>query len=130
MNKLKGKIIGINTVDQFSQVKLEIEKATFISIVIAVAGINPSLKIGNSVFILFKETDVTLSIDQPKWISIANNLPVSITQKQPGIIMTRIKLDFRGHSINAVVPSDFAQQLQVGDEIIMLIRSNEIMLMD
>lgn len=130
MNQLKGKIISVVTIDQFSQVRLEVEEAIFISIVIAMAEVNASLKIGNVVRILFKETDVTLSLDFPIRISIANKVLVTVVQKQAGQLMTRIKLDFYGHILSAVVPTDFAQQLNPHQNIVMLIRSNEIMLME
>lgn len=130
MNKLKGEITEVVTVDQFSRVKLKVEKEFFLSIVIASSSINPSLTTGNGIYLLFKETDVTLSVNLPTHISIANKIPVTITNKEPGLLLTRIKLDFCGHLINAVVPQDFAELLAINDQVIMLIRSNEIMLME
>lgn len=130
MNKLKGKIIDTIIVDQFTKVKLEVAAETFVSIVIAVADINPSLAIGNFVHILFKETDVTLSLKMPELISIANKIRVVITEKEMGILLSRITVDFKGHKIDAVVPTNFATTVKIADSLIMLVRSNEIMLLD
>jgi len=130
MNKLKGKIIEAITVDQFTKVKLEVADEIFVSIVITVADINPSLTVGDFVHFLFKETDITLSLDMPKLISITNKIPVVISAKEMGVILSRIIVDFKGHLISAVVPTDFAAQFKITDNIVMLVRSNEIMLLD
>jgi molybdate transport system regulatory protein len=130
MNKLKGKIIAVNTVDEFSQIQLEVGAALFVSIVIAISEINPSLKIGNFVSLLFKETDVSICKNMPEMISIPNRIPVIIKAKEKGILLTRLQLAFNKQKINAVVPSAFAKEVPIGEEVIMLIRSNEIMLME
>lgn len=130
MNKLKGKIIDTITIDQFTKVKLEVANQIFISIVIAISEINPSLAIGKFVNILFKETDVTLSVKMPELISIANKIPGIIKKKESGVLLSRLIVNFGDVFINAVVPSDFATHLKVEDEVVLLIRSNEIMLMD
>jgi len=130
LNKLKGKITAITTKDQFALVSLVVKNQIFRAIVINVNVINPNLVVGQNVNILFKETDVTLSIETSKQISIDNQIPVIVEGVIRGELLSKVSVSFQQILIKTVVPSDFAAIIKVGMSITMLIRSNELMLME
>lgn len=130
MNKLKGKITDLITKDQFSKVSLAVENQIFQAIVINVNAINPNLVVGQTVNILFKETDVTLSLSPHLEMSIDNQIPVIVKAINKGVLLSRVTLAFQNTIIKSVVPAEFAAKIQVGMDLLMLIRSNELMLME
>lgn len=130
MNTLKGKITKLTTIDQFSKVSLAVGNQIFKAIVIKVNAINPNLVVGQMVNILFKETDVTLSLKTPEKISIDNQILVKVKEIKTGKLLSRVTVAFQNTNINAVVPAEFATEIQIGMSLIMLIRSNELMLME
>lgn len=130
MNKLKGKITALTSKDQFSKVTLIVENEIFKAIVINVNAINPNLVVGQTVNILFKETDVTLSLNAPKQISIDNQIEVIVKEIKKGVLLSRVTVAFQNTNIKTVVPAEFATKIQVGMSLTMLIRSNELMLME
>ncbi len=130
MNTLKGKITKLTTIDQFSKVSLAVGNQIFKAIVIKVNAINPNLVVGQMVNILFKETDVTLSLKTPEKISIDNQILVKVKEIKAGKLLSRVTVAFQNTNINAVVPAEFATEIQIGMSLIMLIRSNELMLME
>lgn len=130
MNKLTGKITALTNKDHLSKVSLAVGKQIFHAMVINVNSINPKLVIGQEVNFLFKETDVTLSLQPSEHISIDNQIPVIVDAVKKGTLLSKIVVSFQGILINTVVPSAFASKIQIGMSLIMLIRSNEIMLME
>ena len=130
MNTLKGKITKLTPIDQFSKVSLAVGNQIFKAIVIKVNAINPNLVVGQMVNILFKETDVTLSLKTPEKISIDNQILVKVKEIKTGKLLSRVTVAFQNTNINAVVPAEFATEIQIGMSLIMLIRSNELMLME
>ena len=130
MNKLTGKITTLTNKDHLSKVSLAVGNQIFHAIVINVNNINPNLVIGQKVFILFKETEVTLSLKPLEHISIDNKIPVIVDTIKKGVLLSRIVVSLEGIQINTVVPAEFALTIQEGMSLIMLIRSNELMLME
>lgn len=116
--------------DQFSKVSLVVENQIFHAIVINVNAINPNLVVGQTVNVLFKETDVTLNIGSLEQISIDNQIPVIVKEIRKGKLLSRVIVTFQNTIIKTVVPAEFATKIEVGMSLTMLIRSNELMLME
>jgi len=130
LNKLKGTITAVTNKDEFSKVSLSVENQILTAIIVNENTINPNLSIGQSVTMLFKETDVTLSLTAPKQISIDNQLPVRVETIKKGMLLSKVVVALQQTYINTVVPAEFAARLEEGMEVILLIRSNELMLME
>lgn len=130
MNKLQGAITAITTKDQFAMVSLVVKNQIFRAIVINVNAINPNLVIGQNVNILFKETDVTLSREIPVHISIDNQIPVIVDGIIMGDLLSKVRVSFQNIFVKTVVPAEFAASIKIGMSLTMLIRSNELMLME
>jgi len=130
LNKLQGAITAITTKDQFAMVSLVVKNQIFRAIVINVNAINPNLVIGQNVNILFKETDVTLSREIPVHISIDNQIPVIVDGIIMGDLLSKVRVSFQNIFVKTVVPAEFAASIKIGMSLTMLIRSNELMLME
>ena len=64
MNRLKGKIELINSHDELLLIELNVKHTKIIAIIIGKPNDYSYLEIGNEIAILFKENEVTISIDK------------------------------------------------------------------
>ncbi len=131
MNSFKGKIADIKTNGSLSLITIQVESVLFTTIVIETPDTASYLKQGNSVTIIFKETEVIISkgIDQPS-ISIQNKTVGEILDIKKGALLSTLTIDTTIGKIIAVVTSDSIDQLQlyVGEKITTMIKATEIML--
>ncbi len=129
MNKIKGVITDIITFDNLSLITVDVDNVTFSCVVILHE--KPFVKIGNFVFLLFKETEVSIgknfSINS---ISLSNKIPCKITKIKKGKILTEIHLSFKG--IKSIITTKSAEimNLKENDNIIAFIKATEISLME
>ncbi len=132
MNQLKGTITAIAHADQFSVVTMDIGTSAIKAIVINTLPADQNIQLGQTIQLIFKETEVVIAKGATEHISIVNHLPARIEAIEPYAFMTRLKLWLDNHSIDAVITTTVAQRmgLQKGDEVTALIRANEIMLME
>ncbi len=131
MNKLKGKITNIETSKHISIVDIDVEGDLFSSIVIETPETADYLKIGNEIFILFKETEVSIGKGLSGKLSLRNKLKTKIKTIEKGIVLTQIALDYKGKDIISVITTRSTNNLdlKVGDEVQGLVKTNEVTIM-
>ena len=131
MNKLRGKIVEIETADSISMVNLDINGIKFCSIVIETPETADYLRIGNEVDIVFKETEVSIAKKLYSNISLSNKLPVKIERIIKGKILSELVTSYNKTEISSIIPTHFVdrKKLKIGDEVYAMIKSNEIMIM-
>ncbi len=132
MNKLKGRIEKISFFENLSFVEVKVGKEIFKSVVIETPETSPYLKIGNEVFLLFKETEVAVGKDCTGKISLSNQIPCKIKKIKKGKILTQITLSFEVFEINSIITTFSADKLSLkeGEDVIAFIKANEISLME
>lgn len=130
MNKLKGLIVKITTQDDLSLVELKVDNNLFTSIIIASSEMD-FLDVNKEVFILFKETEVSIAKNLLGGLSIRNRMHSSIKDILKGAILSKIRLDYKGKEIISIITTQSANilQLEVGDIVEALVKTNEITLM-
>ena len=130
MNKLRGIISEIETAEQLSLVGVEVEGLIFSSVVISGGELADYLQVGKEVYLVFKETEVSIGKELSGGLSIRNRFPVQIREIKEGKILTQLTLDFRGHTIQSIITTRSARTLglQIGDNIEGLVKTNEITL--
>ncbi len=130
MNRLKGNIEDIKIEGSLSLVSLNCGGTILKSIVIETPTSAPYLKIGNTVQLIFKETEVVITKDTELNISMQNKLKGKITTIENSKLLSEITFTSVKEELSAIITSDavFQLQLSVGDEITALIKTNEIML--
>jgi molybdate transport system regulatory protein len=132
MNKLKATIVNIESSEYISLVDLRANGDIFSCMIIETAETADYLKIGNEVFILFKETEVSIGKNLSGEISLRNRLHSTVKQINKGAVLTNLLLDYKGIEIGSVITTRSANKLQlkVGDEVVGLVKANEVSIME
>jgi molybdopterin-binding protein len=132
MNQLTGKITSIETDGNISLISVTAAGTEFFSLVIDTPQTAPYLQIGNTIFLLFKETEMSISKHLSGGLSLRNRFPSVIRAIEPGKIVSKISLDFKGHLLHSIITtrSVHSLHLQIGDLVEGLVKSNEISLME
>jgi molybdate transport system regulatory protein len=132
MNKLKAKIVHIDSNNHLSLVDLAVGNDVISATLLETPAQADYLKIGNQVSILFKETEVSLAKNLSGLISLRNRLKATVTQIERGEILSAVTLAYQGNIIVSVITTRGMDTLQLeeGDEVEALIKANEVVLSD
>ena len=130
MNRLKGKIELINSHDELLLVELNVQKTKMKAIIIGKPTDYSYLEIGNEIAILFKETEVTISIDKILNISTQNKLTCTIDSIKKGQLLSQVNLNFNGVTLSSIITTTSVENLNLKhlDTVTALIKTNEIIL--
>lgn len=81
---------------------------------------------------IFKETEVALAKGDTKSISLRNQFPSKVISIEKGQVLSEIKLDYKGLNLTSIITTQSCHDLniQIGDLLTALVKSNEIMLMN
>jgi molybdate transport system regulatory protein len=132
MNQLSGIIKSIETDGHISLVSILAEGTEFFSLVIDTPQTAAYLQMGNKVFLIFKETEMSIAKHISGGLSIRNRFHSIIRAIEPGKILSKITLDFKGQILHAIITtrSLHSLHLQVGDQVEGLVKTNEISIME
>ncbi len=130
MNRLKGTILRVESAGNVSLVEVAVAGDTFSSMLLETPQSCDYLREGREVFLLFKDTEVSLARELSGRLSIRNRAMGRVVKITRGAVLSRIELDYRGNRIASLIASRSAQTLDLheGDEVIWLIKSNEVSL--
>jgi molybdate transport system regulatory protein len=132
MNRLEGTIRRIASSESMSLVEVDVGGHRFFSVVLERPDDHPYLKEGNAIVLLFKDTEVALAKGPRGRISILNAAEGTVRTIEPGTLLTRVDLDFKGHAVASVVATRSAEELDLseGDAVLWLVKANEVSLME
>ena len=130
MNKLIGKIVLIESSQHMSMVDIDVEGDIFSSIVLETPDRASYLKIGSSIVLLFKETEVSLAKNLSGLISLRNRFKARIKGIEKAEILSKIIFDYKGKELISIISTRSTQKLSLteGDEIEWLVKTNEVSL--
>jgi len=130
MNILKGNITNIHESESLSLVKIAVGNIIFTSIIIDTPESDSYFKIGNTVKIYFKETEVIIAKNELLNISIQNKIPCTIISMKLGEILTELHLKFEDFDIKSLITTNACKTLDLknDDAVLALIKTNEISL--
>ena len=131
MNSLAGTIKAIQTDKELSIVTVELLDQTFLkSIVIDTAETSSQLKIGNSLSVLFKETEVAITTSFPNTISTQNIITGTIQSIEKEILVSNVTIQTDAGLVKAMISTDAVQQLPLttGQQVYALVKLNELIL--
>jgi len=130
VNKLDGKIVLIETSPHMSMVDIDVSGDVFSSIVLETPSTAAYLKEGNSITLLFKETEVSIAKNLSGLISLRNRFKAKIKRLEKSEILAKVILDYKGHEIVSIISTRSAIKLQLapGDDIEWLVKTNEVSL--
>lgn len=130
MNILKGNITNKKGSESLSLVKIAVGSTTFTAIIIDTPESEDYFKIGNSVNVYFKETEVIIAKNEPLNISIQNKIICKIDSMKQGDILTELHLSFGEFNIKSIITSNAVKTLNLknDDFVLALIKTNEVSL--
>lgn len=132
MNKLRGRITKIESNDHVSLVDVDVSGDSFTATLLETPEDAPYLKAGNSVDVLFKETEVSLAKGLTGLISLRNRVMTTVRLVRSGVILSEVMLDYRGQSISSIITTRSITRMDIkpGDEVEALVKANEVTLME
>ena len=132
MNRLLGTITAIESNDHLSLVDVAAGQDTYTAMLLETPRNAPHLKVGNTVAILFKETEVSLAKNLSGQISLRNRVRGTVRQIRRGDILCEVVLDRNGQTLTSIITTRAATRLalQIGDEVEALVKANEVSLVE
>lgn len=130
MNVIRGEIVTVNVKGSLSLIHIKVSELHLSAILIDTPETAPYLVEGNSVNLIFKETEVIITTDiQPK-ISLQNRLAGVIKSIEEGSLLSKIILNTEAGEITSIITTNAVSQLGLteGSEVIAMIKTNEMML--
>ena len=131
MNKLKGRIVDIQSSENISIIQVDVEGDVFSSIVLEGKKGPANYKIKDSVTLLFKETEVGLAKDLTGMISLRNRFKAVIQKIDQGPILAKITLHYKNNTIESIISarSTDHMKLKEKEDVEWLVKTNEVTLM-
>jgi len=131
MNKLPGVITNIQQSGAILLVDADVNGQVFSALLIESASQPEWLKVGNTVDLVFKETEVSLAKNLSGQISLRNRMKCVVQEIVRGDLLCKIKMSFQNNTIYSAITtrSVDAFHLAVGDEVEALVKANEVSLM-
>jgi len=130
MNVLKGEIDLIESHENLSLVKIKVGKYHFTTVIIETTDSVDYLKYGGEINLLFKETEVLICRKPCPQISLQNRIDGMIAEIIEGKLLSQVTLKTEIGAIRSIITTNAVKQLQLkrNDEVIAMIKTNEIML--
>ena len=113
-----------------SLVDVSIDKDIFSATLLETPATEEKLRVGNTVTLLFKETEVSLAKNLTGLISLRNRMSATVLNIKRGDILSAVGLDYAGKALTAVITTRGVDRLQlaIGDEVEALIKANEMVI--
>ena len=131
MNNLSGKIKHIKNSEYLSEVSIELENNSIFNVFLVETPQTASYLVPDKkIKLLFKETEVIISMNLMPEISVQNQLKAEIIKIKSGKILSEIVLKSAVGKIKSLLSSTVLQQMNFAEsqEVLILVKANEIML--
>lgn len=131
MNKLHGIISKIQQSGAILLVDMDVDGHGFSAMLIESATQPEWLQTGNTVDIVFKETEVSLAKNLSGLISMRNRMKCTVQHIERGELLSKVILKFQQYIIISAITTRSVDSLQltIGDEVEALVKANEVSLM-
>jgi molybdopterin-binding protein len=131
MNKLPGTITNIQQSGAILLVDIRVADRLFSALLIESANQPEWVKIGETIDIVFKETEVSLAKNLSGQISLRNRMQCVVLKIDRGKLLSRVFLKFQDFTLSSAITTRSVDSLNlnIGDEVEALVKSNEVSLM-
>ncbi len=131
MNKLTGKISKIQQSGAILLVDVDVDGHGFSAMLIESATQPEWLQTGNTIELVFKETEVSLAKNLSGMISMRNRMKCTVLQIERGELLSKVSLQFQKYTITSAITTRSVNSLdlKIGDEVEALVKANEVSLM-
>ncbi len=130
MNKIAGKVTQVQSSTDMSIVEVDIGGDIVSALVLETPHSAAYLKSGNTVEVVFKETEVSIGKNLAGLISIRNNFKARIKTIDAHSLLATIVLIYHAQEITSIISTQSVERLdlKVGDEVQWLVKTNEVSL--
>jgi molybdate transport system regulatory protein len=130
MNKLSGIITKIQQSGAILLVDVDVDEHGFSAMLIESATQPEWLQTGNTIDLVFKETEVSLAKNLSGMISMRNRMRCTVQYIERGELLSKVELKFKGYPITSAITTRSVDSLniKVGDELEALVKANEVSL--
>ena len=130
MNNLKGNIASITVQEKMSLVKVKSNQILFTVIVIDTPESASYLIEGNTVNLIFKETEVIIGKGTAFAISLQNRIVGKLKFIHHGALLSKLVVNTELGEIASIITSNAVNDLSllVGDEVTVMVKTSEMML--
>ena len=127
MNQLKGHINNLQQYEGLIFLDISVGSSSVKSILLDDDQVE--YEIGNSVNVLFKETELIISKNKTDLISLQNQFRCEIIAIEKGKLLSQIELKFGDFYLTSIITSLSTDRLdlKIGDLVTALVKTNEIM---
>lgn len=131
MNKLPGIITNIQQSGAILLVDIKVADRLFSALLIESANQPEWVKMGETIDIVFKETEVSLAKNLSGQISLRNRMQCVVLKIDRGELLSRVFLKFQNFTLSSAITTRSVDSLNlnIGDEVEALVKSNEVSLM-
>ena len=125
IKKLFASVIRVQTLENLNIVSFDVCGQTLKMMSL---DLNDSIKIGRNVSLNIKATSVAIAKNIQGQLSYSNQLDASVVLVDNGELLSNIVLSIGGEKIESIITleSSLKMNLKVGDEVVSLIKANEI----
>lgn len=131
MNKIWGKVEEFHVHGGLTEVILLLEgNIRLISLVIETPDTSSYLEVGKRISAVFKETEVILAKGSFTGLSMTNRFQAKVQGLEPGRLLSRVSLESKAGTLSAILSKRDvdSMKLKSGDEVTVLLKSNEVMI--
>jgi molybdate transport system regulatory protein len=131
MNKLTGIISKIQQSGAILLVDVDVDGHSFSAMLIESATQPEWLKTGNTIDLVFKETEVSLAKNLSGMISMRNRMKCTVQHIERGELLSKIRLNFQKYTVTSAITTRSVDSLdlKIGDDVEALVKANEVSLM-
>jgi len=131
MNILIGTISKIQQSGAILLVDVDVDGHSFSAMLIESATQPEWLQTGNTIELVFKETEVPLAKNLSGLISMRNRMKCTVLHIERGELLSKVSLKFQEYSITSAITTRSVNSLdlKIGDEVEALVKANEVSLM-
>lgn len=128
MNRLSGKIVGIESDKGMSIVDIMTDAGQLSALILETPETVPYLKIDKQVFAIFKETEVAIGKGGSENISYLNANDGIVENFNLGDVLAEINLSANHKKVTSIITRRAFRRLDIkkGDKVKWIIKSNEV----
>jgi molybdopterin-binding protein len=130
MNRLPGTICAVVSEGGISLIDVSVGKDTWTAMLVETPETAPYLRTEARVWVLFKETEVSLGKGLSGRLSLRNRMSSVIRGIRTGTLLAEVELDYQGYRLISIITRRAVERLElaVGDGVEVLVKANEVML--
>jgi len=130
MNILKGTIEKLTISGSLTLIGIKVNTTDMSAIVIDTPKTAPYLKVGNTITVVFKETEVIIGKGNTDEISLRNKFKGTIDVLESKELLSKLTITTNVGKISSIITTNAVKQLklELGTVVTAMVKTNEIMI--